>query len=300
MKKEKYHNLEIDDLLKQVLKDDLPPESESRMRRRFIQFRKKIEQPDLQQRMSVSMIWRHFFRPKEWQWAHWMLKKEVLAFSSIIMVALGGIMHVSGHRSALAESVLMLNISVSVSDQVRHTGSMECTVQEPWENGQSLAYSIRWLLPNMTRVDVQKTDEIHKTLWISDEDITIVDHVKNTLRKVDSVEQIKDPLFQPIMGFLTPSELAERMYGRWQPKQYEQQDERQLGTFTYAIHEEKALLEMTVNLNTYLPMSIRKFLPGSTKAGEEEKLIMQVHFIWNQPVSPQFMIPKIIKRSQSA
>ena len=300
MKKEKPHNSEINDLLKQVLKDDLPPESEKRMRRQFIQFRKKIEQSGLKQRMNFSIIWRHFFRPKGWQWARWMLKKEVLALSSIIMVALGGFMHVSGHRSALAESVSMLSLSVSVSDQMRHTGSMECTAQVPWENGQSLAYSILWLSPNITRVDVQKTDEIHKTLWISDEDIKIADFDKNTLQKIESVEQIKDPIFQPIMGFISPIELAELMYGRWQPRQFEQKGERELGTFTFTIHEEKALLEMTVNLNTYLPMSIRKFLPGSTKAGKEEKLVMQMHFIWNQPVSPQLMIPKIIKRSQSA
>lgn len=300
MKKEKPRNSEINDLLKQVLKDDLPPESEKRMRRQFIQFRKKIEQSGLKQRMNFSMIWRHFFRPKGWQWARWMLKKEILALSSIIMVALGAFMHISGHRSALAESFSMMRMSVSVSEEVRYTSSMECTMLVPTEEGKSVAYSIQWLPHNITRVDVHKMDEIHKTLWIVDEDITIADHVKKTLKKVDSVEQVKDPLFQPIMDFLSPAELAELMYRRWQPKQFEQKGERELGTFTFTIYDEKALLEMTVNLNTYLPMSIRKYLPGSTKTGEEEKIVMQMHFIWNQPVPQQLMIPRIIKRSQSA
>jgi len=291
MKKEKPLNMKIDDLLKQVLKDDLPPESESRMRRHFAQFRKKFEQPDQQSRTNVR-----------WQWAHWVLRKEVLALSSIIMVVLGVIMHMNVQRSVLAETVLMLRTSVSVSDQVRHTGSMECSVQVPTRDGQFLAYSIQWISPNMTRVDVQKANEIDKTLWISKEDIFIADHIKNVMHKVKGVEQIKDPLFQPVMEFLSPVELAERMYRRWQIKQYKPLAEQERGSFTFKDpnHIGKSLLEMIVDLNTYLPLSIKKFLPGPTIVSEEETLVMQLHFTWNKPVSPQIMTPKIKKRSLDA
>lgn len=300
MNKEKSNNQEMDGLLKEVLKDDLPPETESRMKRQFIQFREKIEQHKRQPRMNISMVGRRLFRQDTWRWAHWMLKKEILAFSSIIMIALGGFMHLSGHRSALAESFSMLRTSVSVWEQVRHAASMECTVQVPAQNGKTLAYSIQWISPNMTRVDVRRAEEINKTLWMLGEHITVADHLKNTLHKAESFTQIKDPVFQLGMGFFSPEELAENIYGRWQPMQYKQQVELGRGTFAFTNHEEKALLEMTIDLNTYLPVNISKFLQDSFKAGEERKLVLEVHFTWNQSLSPKLMFPEITKGSQGS
>ncbi len=300
MNKEKSNNHKMDCLLKEVLKDDLPPEAESRMKRRFIQFREKIEQQKRKPRMKIGMVGRRLFRQETWRWAHWMLKKEILAFSSIIMIALGGFMHLSGHRSALAESFSMLRTSVSIWEQVRHAASMECTVQVPAQNGKSLAYSIQWISPDMTRVDVRSADEITTTLWVLDERFIIADHVNNTLHKAGSFVQIKDPLFQPVMGFLSPDELAERIYRSWQPVQYKQPVERGRGTFAFTNHEEKALLEMTIDLNTYLPVKISKFLQDSLKAGEERKLVLEVHFTWNQPILPELMVPEITKKSQGS
>ncbi len=290
----------MDDLLKRVLKDDLPQEAESRMKKRFIQFREKIEQYERKPRMKIGMVGRRLFRQETWRWAHWMLKKEILAFSSIIMIALGGFMHLSGHRSALAESFSMLKTSVSVLEQVRRAASMECTVQVPEQNGKSLAYSIQWISPNMTRVDARRADEITKTLWMLGERFVIADHFKNTLYKAGSFAQIKDPVFQPVIGFFSPEELAERIYSSWQAVQYKQQAERGWGTFTLTNHEEKALLEMTIDLNTYLPVKISKFLHDSLKAGEERKLALEVHFTWNQPILPKIMVPEITKKSQGS
>ena len=300
MNKKKSNNQDMDSLLKEVLKDDLPPEAENRMKRQFIRFREKIEQHERQSRVNISMVGRRLFRQDTWRWAHWMLRKEILAFSSIIMIAIGGFMHLSGHSSALAESFSMLRTSVSVFEQIRHAASMECTVQVPAQNGKSLAYSIQWISPDMTRVDVRSADEITTTLWVLDERFIIADHVNNTLHKAGSFVQIKDPMFQPVMGFLSPDELAERIYRSWQPVQYKQQVERSRGTFAFTYHEAKALLEMTIDLNTYLPVKISKFLQDSLKAGEERKLALEVHFTWNQPILPKLMVPEITKRSQGS
>ena len=298
MNKNKSNNQDIDSLLKEVLKDDLHPEAENRMKRRFIQFRERIEQQERQPRIKTGMIGRRLFRQETWRWAHWILRKEILAFSSIIMIALGGFMHLSGHSSALAESLSMLRTSVSVWEQVRHADSMECTVQVPAHNGKSLAYSIQWISPNMTRVDVRSADEINKTLWMLDERFIIADRKKNTLRKAGSFVQIKDTVFQPVMGFLSPEELAESIYRRWKPVQYKQQVERGWGTFILTNHEEKALLEMTIDLNTYLPVKFSKFFQDSFETGKEKKLALEVLFIWNQPLLPKLMVPEITKGSQ--
>lgn len=292
MKKEKSNNQEIDGLLKEVLKDDLSPEMETRMKRRFILFRKKIEESERQQRININTVWRRLFRKEAWHWAHWILKKEILAFSSIIMVIIGGVMHISGHPSALTESFSMMKMLVYVSEEVRHTSSMECMAQVAAQDGKILNYSIRWISPDKTRVDVRKADEINKILWVLDEDITIADCIKNTLYKIESIEQINDSVFQPVMGFLSPAEFSELVYTRWQPELYELEEGRDWGTFTFTNHEENAFLEVTIDLNTYLPVNIKKFLHDSIKTVKKRKLVMEAHFTWNQPVLPQLMVPK--------
>lgn len=298
MKKENSRDFETDNLLKKILRDDLPPELESSMKKQLILFREKMERSEQQRRKETyEVLWR-LFHGEGLKWMQWMFKKQVLASVSIIMVLLGGALQITGPRSVLARSISLLKTSVFVSNQVLHAGSMECSVQVPAENDKPLEYSIQWLSPDRTRVQVAESSyNIIKTLWLLNEEITIADHNKKTLRKVKNIEQINDPQFQHVMGFLSPFDLAERMDGKWQLRQYKQQGECERETYTITIPEETAFLEVIIDLCTYLPINIKKFLPDSTKKNGEAKMLMNIHFKWNTPIPPQIMLPKITVES---
>jgi len=301
MKKENSGKFEIDDLLKQTLKDDLPPELESRMKKQLILFREKMEQPQQQLREETNGALRRLFRAEGLKWIKWMFKKQFLAPASIIMVVLGTVMQISGPRSVLAESISLLKTSVIVSDRVSHAGSMECSMQVPAENGQHFKYSIQWLSPNLTRVQVKKQNQdIIKTMWISEEEITIVDHATNTLHNVEEFMQIDDPELQHTLGLLSPLDLVERMEGKWRLKQYEQHGDCEWGIFPVAIPEEKTLLELTVDLCTFLPTNFKKLLADPKKESGKGKILMNVNFKWNTSIPPQLMLPKITKGSRCA
>lgn len=300
MKKENSNDLGINNLIKKTLKDDLPLDVESSMKKQLTLFRKKMEQSAPQHRMEIGKAFGRLFQGEGPPWIQWMFKKSILASVSIIMVALGGFLQISGSHSALAESISLLETSVLVSDQVSRIGSMECSMQVSTKNDTSLIYSIQWLSPNLARVDVKKPDKtIIKTMWLKDEEITIADNIKNTLRKGNNFDEINDPQFQPVIGFLSPLDLVERMYGRWQLKQYKQHGDCEWGTFFITIPEEKALLEITVDLCTYLPINIKKFLPNSTIESGKEEILMNVHFNWNIPIPPQLLLPKSMKESHN-
>jgi hypothetical protein len=300
MNKKKPAGGEIDELLKRVLTDDLPPESEERMKKRINQFRDAIDQLDLQRSRNTGIIWSRLFRPLSWRWTSWVFRKETLAFSALVLVAVGGLRHLSGQPSALAESVSLLHTLVSISDEVRHTSSMECTVRMPVDSGRSLVYSIHWLSPDLARVDIQKADEVDKTLWVSGEEVTIADHATNELVRVKSLGQIRDSVFGPILDFLSPNNLSDLIYAGWQPKERKQTGPEGT-TFTFMNNdEEAALLEMTVNLNSDLPVRLRKFLTNPWKEAGTQRLVLRIDFVWNRPVSPQFMIPGIAHKSTSA
>jgi len=301
MKKEDSDKFEIDDLLKQTLKDDLPPELESSMKKQLILFRKKMEQPELQRREEANRALRRLFHGGGLKWMQWMLKKQVLAPASIIMVVLGAVLQITNPSSVLAESISLLKTSIIVSDRVSHAESMECSIEMPAENEQYYEYFIQWLSPSLTRVQVKKPNQdIIKTMWISDDKITIADHATNTLRKVEKVNQIDAPEFHHALRLLSPLDLVEQMEGKWRLKQYKQHGDSERGTFTVAIPEENTILELTVDLCTFLPTSLKKFLADSNEESDEGKILMNVNFKWNKSIPPQLMLPKITKGSSCA
>ncbi len=281
MANKRNNDSRTDDLLKQVLKDDLPPEVEGRMKAHFIRFRERVEQDERASELTSIGNWKRFFQLKR------AVSRKVLAFSSLIMIVVGAFLHVSGHRSAVAETLFFLNTSVSVADQVQEATSMECRMQVLTESGQHLSYVIRWLSPEMTRVDVWKGKTLSKSLFISVSDITVVDHINNVLQKYQSLEHIKDPIFNPALEFLSPFALATAIYENWKPQQYREEDKGQKGTYFYINNGERTTLEMTVDMNTSLPVSIRKFSSDCPGADDVYALVMEAQFIWNEPISPK-------------
>ena len=97
MAKKTDNEMRTDDLLKQALKDDLPPDVESRMKVQISRFQEKVVRDKGLSAQAFSRGWKNFFQLK------WAVRREVLAFSSLIMIVIGGFLHVSGHRSAVAE-----------------------------------------------------------------------------------------------------------------------------------------------------------------------------------------------------
>ena len=298
MKKENLNEQKIDKFLKKALKDDLPPEIERNMKRQLILFREKMEGKRPQSETeAVSFLWR-LLSGQRVEWGQFMLKRGVMALASIIIVVLGIRMQTTGSQGGLAESLTALGTSASVFDQLHHVESMECQVILYDKNKETLQYSIHWLPPNQTRIHLEKSGEIPvKTMWFKEQEIIIVDHAKKTTHKVKNIEQIKEPQFQKVMSFFSPFVLGERLQEQWVLKQFRQQEDCEWGIFTVAIPEEKILLELTVDLCTFLPTNFKKFLADPKKESGKGKILMNVNFKWNTPIPPQLMFPKITKGS---
>lgn len=301
MKKEKRLAVDVDGLLKDALDDDLPAEAERRMQRLLTEFRKGIERPEQEPETSAARFWQKLFGPGYRPAAvRWIFNKQSLAFLSIFMLAVGGFLQATGHRSALAASLTSLRTSVSVADSVRQSGFMECQVHVAAKEGVPSDYVIRWIQPGMTRVDVQRAGEVRETLWITNGDVVIVDHQKNTRQKFAGLKQIQDSLFQPVLGFLSPALLAENMEQRWQLERFEQESGSHQGTFIFMDHEKGSVLKMTVDLDSYLPIRISRSYPSAEKGGPAEEL-MRLDFTWNQPGSTQSLIlPETLRKNGSA
>lgn len=279
MNKKTGNESRTDDLLKKILKDDLPADVEGRMKAQFTQFQENVVSGKGFPAQIFGHRWRDFLK------LNWAVRKEVLAFSSLVMIIIGAFLHLSGHRSAVAETLSFLNTSVSVAAQIENASSMECRIQLPSENELSQTYTIRWVSPEMTRVDVFEKDKASKTLQISGSEISVNDHVNNSFRKFQSLEDVKDPVWQPVLEFLTPSVLSSAIYEKWKPQHSRVEIEGQKTTYVFLCNGERTTLEMTVDMNTSLPLSIRKYTFAVSGVDDVYELALEALFIWNQPVS---------------
>ncbi len=290
--KGKQKDIPLDDLLKQTFKDDLPPDVEGSMKKQLNEMRMKMEQVTQEKSRTDHKGFHTLAQFRGIQWGQFFLKKEVLIAASLLMIVLGGFLQSSGFSNSLKKNLSILGTSVAVSSQINQAQSMVCSIQMSEETENPLRYSIEWLSPNLSKIKV--SDDDHKplkTIWIAEEEIVIADHIKNTLHTEKHPPQLMDPLIQPIIGYLSPAELKEEMFGVWQLKNYEQRDECQWGTFTVSLPEENAILEVTVDLCTYLPINIKKIHPTKERVGGE--LIMNVQYSWNGPISEEILSPKI-------
>jgi hypothetical protein len=264
----------IDHLLQQTFKDDMPSDVEMAMKKQLDRFRHKMERASTRKTGSDRRIFRGIFNPGGIRWANFLFRKEGLVVVSLLMIVLGGFIQSSGLSNQLTENLSVLGTSVVVSNQINRSHSMECSIQMPRDSQEPLHYSIQWLSPSLSKIQVKESDnEPLKTLWLSEEDIIVADHVNGRMHK-------------------------ERMYGEWTLEQYHQQADCRQGIFKVSLPDESALLKVTVDFCTYLPVTIKKFLVSEEQ--KEGKEIMNVEFTWNVPLSPEHLIPNPIKENQKS
>lgn len=295
--REKTQGVPIDHLLQQTFKDDIPPDVERALKRQLELFRTRMERTATERTWADRKALRAVFRFRDIQWIHFLFKKEILIFVSLVMIVLGGFIQSSGTSNKLSENLSVLGTSLVASSQMSRSHSMECSIQMLRENQKPLLYSIQWLSPDRSKIQVKENENtLLKTIWFMEGYMVVADHEKDTLNKQRLSEPLSDPILQPILGYLTPTVLVERIFGEWQLLQYQQQEECRQGIYTVSLADERETLEVTIDLCSYLPVTIQKTLPAEENG--EKTLILDIHYRWDVPLSLETMSPPPMKESQ--
>jgi len=284
-------DIQLENLLKKVFQDDLPSGVEKGMKDLLIRFREEIGQVTQESSRKRESRWPRIFPAGSWVIPEWAFPRRVLAFSSVLMVMLGGFFHISGTRPALADSLSFLNTLVSLSNQVREVRAMECRLQVANAAGQHRQFLIRWQLPGLTRVDAYEDGQAQKTLWMEDSAIIVADCIHPGWQRYRGLGQLDDPLFLPISEFLTPEQIATAIYREWEPRMPSEGDKHRQSSYLCVDKRSRALLEITVDPKTHLPLTIRQS-PSDPNAGiHREESIRMVEFCWGKPMDPQSLVP---------
>ena len=266
--------------LSQMFKDDLPPEAEARMQRHFCRLESVLVRAEAQ------------VKTHRCQWAHIMLRKEVLAFASAVMLIAGGVMHLGGNQSVLAHSIGRVKTVLTVSAGLRRATSMDCTVLKPGDGDAQSSFHLRWTARVATRVDMEAGGRSVRTLWIPDASVSTALYAGIASRPAASAAIARDVLWQPALEYVTPVLLARHIEERYGLIETERRSGDGVDEFLLIGQENQQVIEIAVDVGTYLPLTLKKYRLDLVRAGEERRCVEEVRFRWNQPIPRELLIPK--------
>jgi hypothetical protein len=278
MNKQNIPEPDLDKILKQALKDDLPPEAEAGMNRQFLNFKRTL---DPIERLA---------EPDGWLGIRGSLQRKILAVASAVMLILGVVMHLSGSQNALAHSIEQLKVITTVSMSLNRTAYMDCTVSNPGAVGEHSSYHVRWLASGDARMDRVSAGRA-QTIWISNETISFADSDGGAVRSMPIKTMPPGSAWQPALEFMTPMLLAKHMkeqYGLMQPGD---RSNTGSGEFLIVGREDQQAIEITIDSRTYLPKVLKKYALDSSRTNGDHICLMEVQFHWNQPLRDELFVP---------
>jgi hypothetical protein len=280
MNKAKIPEPDLDNFLKQTLGDDIPPEAAARMNRHFLRLKSTFD------RIEAPV------ESDRWLRARGIVRQEVLAFASAIMLIAGGVMHLCGNQSVLAHSIERLKMVVTVSAGLRQATSMDCTVRIQGEDRDQSSYRVRWGATGVTRVDIGSTGREERTLWVPDETVSMFPYARMAVHSTGIATMPRDPVWRPAQEFLTPAMLAQNMEKRYGLMHAERRETDGRDEFLLVGQENQQVIEIAIDARTYLPKKLKKYPLDSSQTGDARTGFEEVRFEWNQPISQEALAPK--------
>ncbi|MEJ2246453.1 MAG: hypothetical protein P8Y80_10310 [Acidobacteriota bacterium] len=174
---------DLEALIHQTLKDDLPPNVETGMKRQFQDFKRALNRNE---ELSETEGWFRTRGP---------FRKEILAIASAAMIILGLVMQLSVSQNALAHSIEKLKVIVSISSSLDYVSSMDCRVMKEDARGEQVFYRIRWRTNGNVRVDMDSSEST-ETFWIPHETIFLAGPGGGSARSMSINTMTADPVWR--------------------------------------------------------------------------------------------------------
>lgn len=277
MNRSNISDSDLDNLLKESFRDDLPSEAAARMNRQFLNLKRTFDHPE-----SLA-------RRDRWVWMRGLFRKEILTVVSAVMLILGLVMHLSGAPGALAYSIERLKVAITVSENLNRAVSMNCTILKPEAGGEDTSYHVLWRANGDTRMDMVSAGGT-QTIWIADETISFAGSDGGLIRSMPLKTLAPGPVWQPAMDFRTPALIAIKMEDQFRLMQLGERSGVGLREFLIIGRENGQVIEMTIDTSTYLPKVLKKYVLDSSKTNGDRVSLMEVRFYWNQPIPDELFV----------
>jgi hypothetical protein len=273
---------EIDDLLKKVFSDELPPEAEAQMAARFQEFRQAARAKA--QPRSAPSLREHAARRRA-------IGSQILAFASVIMIVLGAAMHLGGSRSVLADSISATKTSISAAQQLLRARAMDCRAQVSGGPAPPAAWRIRWVSPDKTRIDISAADGMRRTYWLQGKVTAMSDDSRPAPIFLDPAQRPRDPLLSAVLPLVSPGEMARHLSAIWSLKRGGGPDGGEDRVLKYHDPESSADVDLGLDGRTLLPSQLTLRRQDQPGRGLDAAWTLKARFAWGMSIDPALMVP---------
>ncbi len=256
MKKRDRLELDIDGLLKQTLRDDLPPEVGARLKRRLDRFRHSLEDRVQEDRHPALTLRR--------PWA--LLARTALAAAAVLIIVLGFSISGPGRRSVLSDSVASYQKVAGISGEISAARAMECLVRLSKGGELQQEFFIRWLPSGQTLVRIIGPDwELTREVRLPPASRSVLEYIALPAEAREAREPQTSAELLPVEGLLSPSRLIGLLEGTWKPEGGERRGDCDLDSFSILGPRLGPRSKVTVDGCTGLPTRLAREISPDEK-----------------------------------
>jgi hypothetical protein len=264
MKNDKQPDFDLDELLKQNLKDDLPPQTEARLRRQLLSFRRRVEE---RKREDVRLS----FGSRGYAVV---FARVALVGAGLLLIILGLSIRSLSRQNLLVESFTSYQKEAAVFAGISDARYLECRVRVSRDAEPSREFLIEWLSPRETRVRILEPEgELTKTVFLPPAERTVLENIASALHGVAEAGAKVDEQLRPVEGLLSSSRLTGLLEGSWQQESSGRQGDCDWESFSVAGVRTAPRSKIVVDMCTGLPTR----LEHQTGSGEN----LEAVFNWN-------------------
>ncbi len=264
MKNRERTDFDLDDLLKQTLKDDLPPLTEARLKQQLALFRRRVEE---RSRDESRLVLGSRRIPA-------VFARAALAAASVLLIALGFTIGRLSRQNILVASFTSFQKEAAVFAGISDARYLECRVRVSRDAEPSREFLIEWLSPRETRVRILEPEGVMtKTVVIPAAKSSVLEEIASTSEGARARGEVLDAQLRPIEDLLSSARLTGLLEGSWQLESSGRRGDCDWESFSVAGVRTAPRSKIVVDMCTGLPTR----LEHQTGAGEN----LEAVFNWN-------------------
>jgi hypothetical protein len=196
------------------------------------------------------------------------------------MIVTGAAMQIANMPGLMASSLSSLQTSGTVIRNLQHSDKMKCVLDTSDEKNRSMRYTVEWSAGGETGVQIEGPEGTRfRTFYLAEQEVSMADLQGREVSTQPS-DSIDDPIYRPVLNFLTPSALARFLAGRWREKDRPLPHLSNNAIFLLDLPERSLLLELTIDLRSYYPAELRILTIDREKDPDSHTERARARFRW--------------------
>jgi hypothetical protein len=269
---------DVDRHLREALVDDLPPDVQGRLRTALRpSWRTATATASPDERVGQG---RGVQAPGSWS-----PQRALLAAAALVALAVGGVVHLEAGAGPLAESFLAQQTAARVVSQLHRVSAMSGRLETRDAQGRAQRFAIEWRDTGETKVRIEGPETTqHRTAHLPREAASLL--ARTRARPRQEMSRPDDPALYPAEAHLTPERLVGLLAGQWERVQGPTDARTGEATFSVSTPGRPDAVRVTIDTETYLPVSLEQSLSGPESPGPARVSGTRARFVWTLTPTP--------------